>query len=266
MKKIVVWALGACFLLSSCVSTGQGAYTGGSFGTILGSAIGGLLGGPRGSDIGTIVGMAGGAAAGAAIGHSAEKQEVREHYQRVQDNKARNYNPYDDMQITGQSLTDGSQGISQSLTDDTTQSGFDPNNGGDDRLFDFTINAADSVATVEAETPSIDIRNVHYEDANGDGMLNGGEIAKVSFEVINTGKLPLNNVEPTVVETTGNKRIMVSPGISVDRIMPGQGIRYTAMIQASTRLKEGVATFLPKVSQNGALLKEASSLNITTQR
>lgn len=266
MKKIVVWALGACFLLSSCVSTGQGAYTGGSFGTILGSAIGGLLGGPRGSDIGTIVGMAGGAAAGAAIGHSAEQREVREHYQRVQDNKARNYNPYDDMQVTGQSLTDGTTGLSQSLTDDTPQSGFDPNNGGDDRLYDFSLSTSDSIATTDAQTPSIEIRNVHFDDASGDGVLGSGETAKVSFELINTGKLPLDNVEPTVVETTGNKRIMVSPGISVDRIMPGQGIRYTAMIQASKRLKAGVAVFLAKVSQNGAPLKEAPALRITTKQ
>lgn len=265
MKKIIVWALGACLLLSSCVSTGQGAYTGGSFGTILGSAIGGLLGGPRGSDIGTIVGMAGGAAAGAAIGHSTEQREVRQHYQRVQDNKARNYNPYDDMQTTGQSLADSSMGISQSFTDEG-QSGFDPNNGGDDRLYGFSTNTtSDSAAEAITDAANIEIRNVRFEDANGDGLLNSGEIAKVSFEVINTGKKPLNNVAPTVLETTGNRRIMVSPGISVDCILPGQGIRYTAMVQASTRLKDGRVVFLPKVLQNGTSI-EAPTLSITTRR
>ena len=60
MKKMMVLAVGATLLLSSCSSyTGAGAYTGAQFGSILGSAIGGISGGPRGSDIGTIVGMAG---------------------------------------------------------------------------------------------------------------------------------------------------------------------------------------------------------------
>lgn len=58
MKKMMVLAVGATLLLSSCSSnTGAGAYTGAQFGSILGSAIGGISGGPRGSDIGTIVGL-----------------------------------------------------------------------------------------------------------------------------------------------------------------------------------------------------------------
>ena len=75
MKKMMVCAVGATLLLSSCSSyTGAGAYTGAQFGSILGSAIGGISGGPRGADIGTIVGMAGCAMAGATIGNVADQK------------------------------------------------------------------------------------------------------------------------------------------------------------------------------------------------
>ena len=65
MKRTLVLSVGAILLLSSCGSyAGVGAYTGGSFGSIIGSAIGGIAGGPRGSDIGTLIGLAGGAVVG----------------------------------------------------------------------------------------------------------------------------------------------------------------------------------------------------------
>lgn len=264
MKKTCIVALSACLLVSSCSTTTQGAYTGGSFGTILGSAIGGLLGGPRGSDIGTIVGMAGGAALGAAAGNASEKQAVRDHYERVQANKAQGYNPYDN---------DSETTYSNSLTDEN-QSGFDPNNSGDDRLFAFdksepietatTTNASSSSA--EALTPSVEIRNVQFYDTNHDGALSRGEKGEVVFEVVNRGKYPLDNIEPTVLETTGCKHILVSPSIRVERIMPGEGIRYTATVQASRRIKDGRVSFMPMVKQGGASIGKASAVSVNTHR
>lgn len=248
MKKVFVWALGASLLLSSCATTTGGAYTGGTFGTILGSAIGGLLGGPRGSDIGTIVGMAGGAAAGAAVGHAAEKQAIKAHYERVQQNKAQGYNPY----------------ASESQDEETVadNSGFDPNGGGDDRLFDFSPSSESAVSAA----PSVEIRNVHFEDANHDGVLGRGETGQVVFEVINRSSYPLDNLQPTVLETTGNKHVAISSSIRVERIMPGAGIRYTATVQASKRVKDGKVTFVPTVNQGTAVIGQASSISVPTRR
>lgn len=254
MKKILVVALGASLLFSSCVSTSQGAYTGGSFGTILGSAIGGLLGGPHGSDIGTIVGMAGGAAMGAAVGHSNEKREVREHYQRVQDNKAQGYNPY---------ATDSDMSYGSSLVDDT-QSGFDPNGGGDDRIVFDTTSVAQT--PVIDDVPNIEIRRVVFEDATHDGTLGRGELGKVVFEVVNRSSYPIDNIEPTVIETTGNRYVTVSPAVRVERIMPGAGIRYTATVKASGRVKAGSVRFVPMVVQGGTPLAEGSPLTVPVRR
>ena len=93
MKKVTILAIGTVLMLSSCGTyTGSGAVTGGGFGAILGSAIGGIAGGPRGSDLGTIIGMAGGAVVGATVGAQADEKaqrDVHDHYQRVQERKAR---------------------------------------------------------------------------------------------------------------------------------------------------------------------------------
>lgn len=70
MKKLIIIMAGI-LTLSSCGTTGHGAFSGAMFGGMIGSAIGGILGGPRGSDVGTIVGAAGGAAVGAAVEKSA---------------------------------------------------------------------------------------------------------------------------------------------------------------------------------------------------
>lgn len=93
MKKGVVLVMCSTLMLSGCgTNTGTGTYLGAQLGSILGSAIGGLAGGPRGSDLGTVVGMVGGAAVGAAVGNAvdkAEKQEVHDHYERVQAQRQR---------------------------------------------------------------------------------------------------------------------------------------------------------------------------------
>lgn len=256
MRKTMVMALGACMLLSSCVTTSDGAFTGGSFGSILGSAIGGLLGGPRGSDIGTIVGMAGGAAAGAAVGNATEKKAIREHYARVEQSKAAGVNTYGS---TGSALvSDGN-----ALVSDGDESGFDPNGSGDDRLYEFTPSTETADVT---SAPSVEIRNVRFEDTSKDGVLRRGEIGTLSFEVINRSSYPLDNLQPTVIETTGNRHVAISSSIRVERIMPGEGIRYTATVRASNRVKDGTVCFVPTVSQGSAVIGQAASVNVPTTR
>jgi hypothetical protein len=53
----------------------------------------------------------------------------------------------------------------------------------------------------------------------------------------------LYDVRPLVRETSRNRHIMVSEGITVERIAPGRGVRYTAMVKADERLKDGMACF-----------------------
>lgn len=244
MKKFIVISLAGAMLLSSCSTTESGASNGAFFGSILGSAIGGITGGYRGSDIGTIVGMAGGAVVGAAIGQASEKEEQRK------------YDEY--------------------MRRRNDQSGFDPNNGGDDRIVMEEEVPSQTVTLDELKrmegfnvniNESIHLRHEDFSDANGDGFITPGEECKVSFEIMNNSDVEIFDVIPTVIETTGNKHIHISPTVRIESIRPHQGVRYTATVLADKRLKDGNAVIRVTVTQGrNDIASMAKEFNITCKR
>lgn len=279
MKKTSIIALGMVVMLSSCGTyVGSGAYTGASLGSILGSAIGGISGGPRGSDIGTIVGMAGGAVLGGVIGQQAEnaqKQDMHNRYERIQQRKAKQ-----NEQSYPQSYQQGYQ-----QQDNTDESGFDPNNTADDRIYDFNssdytgnYSATQPTSSVPASSsvddlvenykfnPSIEITNARFVDENKDNALNRGELCKVIFEVRNNSKTELHDVVPTVIESENNPHIYISPSVHVESIAPGKGIRYTAMVKADNKLKDGNAQICLSVLQGGKAISKVTEFNIPTTK
>ena len=255
MKKFIVISLAGAMLLSSCSTTESGASNGAFFGSILGSAIGGITGGYRGSDIGTIVGMAGGAVVGAAIGQASEKEEQRKY-----DEYMRRRND--------QSGFDPKNG--------GDQSGFDPNNGGDDRIVMEEEVPSQTVTLDELKrmegfnvniNESIQLRHEDFSDANGDGFITPGEECKVSFEIMNNSDVEIFDVIPTVIETTGNKHIHISPTVRIESIRPHQGVRYTATVLADKRLKDGNAVIRVTVTQGrNDIASMAKEFNITCKR
>lgn len=287
MKKMILFALCSSFLLSSCDTyTGSGAYAGGSIGSILGSAIGGLSGGPRGSDMGTIIGMAGGAAIGAVIGNQADKaqadRQVSYGHERIDRHSSSNYPSH--------SVSDRSSGnrrnevydYSSSVTDNSGI--FDSTNSGDDRLYDFQgkdytgnytaqqpITSMPSATVEELGTklsysPALEIVNARFVDANEDYSLNRNEACKIIFEVMNRGQFPVYDVVPTVIEKTGNKHIFISPSIHVEKIAPGSGVRYTAMVKADRKLKDGIARFCVSVIHEGRSISKVNEFTIPTKK
>ncbi len=172
MRKILAYALCVVLTLSSCSSTGEGAYMGSQIGAVLGSAIGGISGGWRGSDIGTVVGMAGGAVAGAAIGSANEKARIKDYERERNERLQRRHD--DMMQVQNRQVhisdrpvqaeerqihvtagedvygTTGNIGVGSA--DD---SGFDPTHSGDDRItFDTDDSAtfgSDDSATFDSD-------------------------------------------------------------------------------------------------------------------
>lgn len=285
MKKILIFTVCSTLLLSSCGTyTGGGAYMGGSIGSVLGSAIGGISGGPRGSDVGTLIGMAGGAMVGAAIGSAADqKQEAQRQDDLAQyrRDKLERDRSRQQRQITTNSNTRNYSGYSNG---GHTDSGFDESNSGDDRLYDFsssdytgnyTAQEPKTVvpsATVEElasnydYSPVLEIQNARFVDANQDNKLNRGETCKLIFEIMNRGTRPVYDVVPTVVEVTGNKNIYISPNVHVEYIAPGKGIRYTAMVQAGSRLKDGNAKFCVSVVHENKAISKVNEFNIPTSK
>ena len=277
MKKSLTIALSSLLILSGCDTyAGSNAYLGSNIGAILCSAIGGINDGPRGSDVGTIIGMAGGAVVGAIIGNSADQRahdEMVEHREAVK--QRRMEQQQNEMPESNYSSND---------TDNYT-SGFDATNSGDDRIYDFSSSdytgnysaqtpkeqmpqnsSVEDMAQSFTYTPSIEIRNARFVDDNEDGKIQRDEICKIIFEVINRGNQPLTDVVPTVIETNGNRHIFISPSMHIESIAPGKGIRYTAVIKADNRLKEGNARFCVSVIQGGKAISKVSEFNIPTIR
>lgn len=289
MGKSFIIGMSALLLLGSCDTyTGTGAYMGSTLGSIFGSAIGGIAGGPHGSDVGTIVGMVGGAVAGAAIGQATDQKQqaqleadIADMRARRAERQARRQGSYGNDNTYGHGNNYGydNQG------DANSGSGFDANNGGDDRIYDFKgsdysgnysakqpdVNmpmqsSVDNLAENLKYTPDIEIKNARFVDDNQDGKIERGELSKVIFEVYNRGNHTLYDVVPTVVEATGNRHIMISPNMHVESIQPGKGIRYTALVKADNRLKDGNAQFCVSVVQGNKKISKVCEFDIPTAR
>ena len=289
MGKSFIIGMSALLLLGSCDTyTGTGAYMGSTLGSIFGSAIGGIAGGPHGSDVGTIVGMVGGAVAGAAIGQATDQKQQAQREADIADMRAR--------RAERQARRQGSYGNDNTYGhgnnygydnqgSDYSGSGFDANNGGDDRIYDFKgsdysgnysakqpdVNmpmqsSVDNLAENLKYTPDIEIKNARFVDDNQDGKIERGELSKVIFEVYNRGNHTLFDVVPTVVEATGNRHIMISPNMHVESIQPGKGIRYTALVKADNRLKDGNAQFCVSVVQGNKKISKVCEFDIPTAR
>lgn len=277
--------MGAALLVSSCTTgAGAGAYAGSSLGSVLGSAIGGIVGGPHGSDVGTIFGMAGGAIVGGALGDAAEKAQHRSAQQ------------YDDDTYASGNYSNGGNSANYVGDDFDPSQMVDNSNSGDDRI-DFGAPSSSGANATMGNVPmanapmpnapssqSVDasrveqiygnaksdgkltIRNVRFADSNGDGMLSGDEIGRVSFEIYNETAAPIYNFDPSVVEAEANKRIYISPSVRVENIMPGQGLRYTATVKADRRIKDGEIRLLVSAQKEGKPISYVTVVKVATQR
>ena len=87
------------------------------------------------------------------------------------------------------------------------------------------------------------------------------------FEVYNNSQKPVFNIQHTVAEVTGNKHIRVSEKALVQRILPGRGIRYTAVVKADDRLKDGEAIIrIGVLHQNKEVVSQSKEFPIQTTR
>lgn len=83
------------------------------------------------------------------------------------------------------------------------------------------------------------IRNIRFIDTNRDHIISSGEDSKVIFDIINESNQTVYNVVPVVSETTGMKRLYISPSVMIEQIDPHNGVKYTASMNAGDRIKGG---------------------------
>ena len=264
MRKVLILSVCSILLFTSCGTyTGQGAAVGSYAGSIFGSAIGGIIGGPRGSDVGTLVGMAGGAVIGASVGAAAD-QKVASDYQDYRNERRkydyfqnridssnfsdRNYTPGDDRinMYNGETYTGSYSAAIPRTYIPSHDSSVSPG-------FSYKLNSA------------LEIIHLRFVDANRDKSINAGEECKIIFEVMNRSNSVLYDVQPIVVESSGNRHLFISSGIHVESLQPGTGIRYTAMVKADKHLKDGTAVFhISAVQGKGILTSKTNEIEIPT--
>lgn len=262
MKKVLAIGMCSLLVLSSCgTATGTGAYVGGQFGHVIGSAIGGISGGRHGRDMGSLIGTLGGAAAGAAVGAAVDNAQQRKYEDEMARRRQANRPRRDD-------------------------SGYDAQGRGDDRIVfegedhshDYSLAQGQALEpkSVNASSlngyslrvnPQIEIRHARAVDANEDMVLVRNEECTISFEIINHSDRPLFNVQPTVVEVTGNKHVSISPNLNIESIPPKGGVRYTATILADKKLKDGEVKIRIAVAQNNReITSQIQELTIPTRK
>lgn len=103
------------------------------------------------------------------------------------------------------------------------------------------------------ESPDLIIRNIRFIDDTRDHVIQSREHAQIIFEVVNRGTADLYRVTPVVTEKNGVKHLYLSPSVTMECIRAGDGIRYTANINAG-KLRDGEALFrLTALDGNGAM-------------
>ena len=251
-------------LTVSCTTAGGGALTGAMFGGVIGSSIGGIGGGYRGSNVGTLVGMAVGAGTGAAIGAAAEAQErerVREHYRSLQIGRQNTPPPgggYDDDMY-------GNSGYSaEPVYDDRIDFDATPNDNvtaktDSTRIPSAVVEVSETGATI---TTPVLIENTRFINNDNTTHIAKGELVKISFEIRNMSGESLYGIVPTVVETTGNKHLLISPATMIERISPRGALRYTAYISAEQSLKKGTAHFQISITSAGKQLSNVIDFDV----
>lgn len=110
------------------------------------------------------------------------------------------------------------------------------------------------------------IRNIRFIDDSRDHIISSDESSKVVFEIMNEGEETVYNVVPVVAETTGAKRIYISPSVMIEQIAPHNGIKYTASIHAGSRIKTGNITIRVAVADGHGQQYDWQEFSLPTER
>ncbi len=96
-------------------------------------------------------------------------------------------------------------------------------------------------AAANSDLAQLEVSNVNFLDANNNHRLDNGEKAYIVFDIYNRSGKTLCNVSPNI--TCNSKRVVISAPATVETILPGQGIRYTAAIVPTRKLRNEPLTF-----------------------
>ena len=122
-------------------------------------------------------------------------------------------------------------------------------------------------ATLSGMRRDVRVTNVTFRDSSGDGVLQPGETATVSYDIINVTPYAINLLVPRMELSAQKKRIHISPMQNIMDVPSGEGVRYSVTLTADSRLKSGEAQLILYLSgDEGASFTEMNAIQIRTKK
>lgn len=225
MKNYLIPLLAGVLTLSSCTTYSE--WSRGTTGAYVGSMFGSIIGDIVGGHRGSDIGALIGGAAGAAVGvASARNQDSESYSSRHRNQRQREYD-YDNDIYYG---------------------------NGRDYSYSAPVSPADY----------LEITNIVFADANNNRVLEGGEMAYVTFDIANHSGQAIYNIAPVI--TCDNRRVRISPTATIAKLDAGRGMRYKATVCAQTNVRSGMATFQIGFAERGNKFDLAKSFRINIRR
>ena len=111
------------------------------------------------------------------------------------------------------------------------------------------------------------VTNVIFTDSSGDGILQPGETATVSYDIINVTPYDIPLLIPRLQLSRQTKRIHISPMQNITNIPSGEGVRYSVTLTAAPRLKRGTTELTLSLSgDEGATYTAMNTIQIATNK
>lgn len=108
------------------------------------------------------------------------------------------------------------------------------------------------------------IENIRFVDDNNDHVIQSGEECKLVFDMCNDGDVVLYNIYPRI--TISNPDVGVSNPAIIDKLEPGQCLRYTAAVYGKSSLRNGKADFVVIACRQGGCQGDTHRFSLDTQR
>ncbi len=108
---------------------------------------------------------------------------------------------------------------------------------------------------------NIVVRNVTFNDENGNHCLDSRERAYIILDIYNNGRSDAYEVAPVI--SCDNRHVIISPTAIISSLPSGRGARYKAAVMSRGKLKNGMANFRVSFDGNYSV---ARTFSIQTRR
>lgn len=111
------------------------------------------------------------------------------------------------------------------------------------------------------------VTNVVFKDNSGDALLQRGELAVISYDIVNVTPDNIEELLPKLEVKGQTSHIKISPMKRITNLSSGEGVRYTITIMADDKLRNSETSLLFYLSDdNGKTYTEMNTLYVETKK